>query len=410
MSEHNSYSKEQVMTQAPSAPRLPVERTNPFDPPSRIGELRETEPISRLAFPDGHVGWLVTNYALIRRIFADKRFSSRQELRHFPLEHPLAMEKQPPAKPGMFIRMDGEEHSHYRRLLTGQFTVRRMKALEPRVQEIVDGCLDDLEAAGPGADLVEHFALPVPSLVICELLGVPYDQREKFQRHSKLIMRLDSGGDEVWAAFAAMEDFLGGLVDAKLAEPTDDILGGLCATGELTREELVNMGFLLLVAGHETTANMLGLGTFALLTHPEELAKFTADPAVVDGAVEELLRYLSIIQYGATRAALEDVDLDGVTVREGETLVLSVQGANRDPDRFEDPDRLDVTRSAQGHLSFGHGVHQCLGQQLARVEMRLGYASLFRRFPDLRLAVPPAEVPTRTDMLIYGVHKLPVEW
>ena len=398
------------MTQAPSAPRLPVERTDPFDPPSRIGELRETEPISRLLYPDGHVGWLVTNYALIRRIFADKRFSSRQELRHFPLDHPLARRPPEPAKPGMFIRMDGEEHSHYRRLLTGQFTVRRMKALEPRVQEIIDDSLDGLEAAGPGADLVEHFALPVPSLVICELLGVPYGDREKFQHNSKLIMRLDTGEAEVYAAFGAMEEFLGELVDAKLAAPTDDILGGLCATGELDREELVNMGFLLLVAGHETTANMLGLGTFALLTHPGELAALRADPGVVDGAVEELLRYLSIIQFGATRAALEDVDLDGVTVKAGECLVLSVQGANRDPERFEEPDRLDVTRSAQGHLSFGHGVHQCLGQQLARVEMRLGYASLFKRFPDLRLAVPPSEVPTRTDMVIYGVHKLPVEW
>ncbi|HEY1179944.1 MAG TPA: cytochrome P450, partial [Phytomonospora sp.] len=335
------------MTQAPSAPRLPVERANPFDPPSRIGELRETEPLSRLAFPDGHVGWLVTSYALIRRILADKRFSSRQELRHFPLDHPMAREPQPPARPGMFIRMDGEEHSHYRRLLTGQFTVRRMKALEPRVREIIDEALDDLEAAGPGADLVEHFALPVPSLVICELLGVPYSEREKFQENSRLLMRLDTGGDEVWAAVAAMQEFLNGLVQAKKAEPTDDILGGLCATGELNDEELVNMGFLLLVAGHETTANMLGLGTFALLTHPEELARFKADPELVDGAVEELLRWLSIIQYGATRAALEDVDLDGTVIRAGECLVLSVQGANRDPERFDDPDRLDVTRSAQ---------------------------------------------------------------
>lgn len=398
------------MTQAPSAPRLPIERTNPFDPPSRIGELRETEPLSRLGFPDGHVGWLVTSYALTRRILADRRFSSRQELRHFPLDHPLAMQTPPPAGPGMFIRMDGEDHAHYRRLLTGQFTVRRMKALEPRVQEIIDDCLDDLEAAGPGADLVEHFALPVPSLVICELLGVPYERRARFQETSKLIMRLDSGGDEVWGAFASMQEFLGELVTAKRAAPTDDILGGLCATGELTDEELVNMGFLLLVAGHETTANMLGLGTFALLTHPGELAKLKAGPELLDGAVEELLRWLSIIQFGATRTALEDVELDGVTVKAGECLVLSLQGANRDPERFDEPDRLDVGRSAQGHLSFGHGVHQCLGQQLARVEMRLGYASLFRRFPDLRLALPPEEVPTRTDMLIYGVHALPVEW
>ncbi|MEV0646685.1 cytochrome P450 [Phytomonospora sp. NPDC050363] len=398
------------MTQAPSAPRLPVERTDPFDPPKRIGELRETEPLSRLSFPDGHLGWLVTSYALTRQILADPRFSSRQELRHFPLDHPLAREPQPPARPGMFIRMDGEDHGHYRRLLTGQFTVRRMRALEPLVQEIIDSALDDLEAAGPGADLVKHFALPVPSLVICELLGVPAADRSKFQRDSATIMRLDSGGEEVWAALGSLTAFLGELVAAKRAEPTDDILGGLCATGELDDEELVNMALLLLVAGHETTANMLGLGTFALLTHPEEREKFTAGPGVVNGVVEELLRWLSIIQYGATRTALEDVELDGVQVSAGECLILSVQGANRDPERFTDPDVLDVTRSAQGHLSFGHGIHQCLGQQLARVEMRLAYASLFRRFPTLRLAVEPEQVPTRTNMLIYGVHELPVAW
>ncbi|QFZ17336.1 cytochrome P450 [Saccharothrix syringae] len=389
--------------------KLPTERSSPFDPPRELGVLRETEPITRLQFPDGHVGWLVTGYDLAREVHADRRFSSRTELHH--VIRPAGgdtIPELPPAEPGMFIGMDAPDHTRYRKLLTGQFTVRRMNQLIPRIEQIVADHLAGLREHGSPVDLVAHFALPVPSLVICELLGVPYEDRAAFQRDTGEALRLDRTFQEIRAAFERVQAFVGDLVARKVAEPGDDMLSGLIATGELTAAEVTNMGMLLLIAGHETTANMLGLGTFLLLTRPDQLAALRADPGLVDNAVEELLRYLTIIHFGTTRTALEDVEVGGALVRAGDTVSISVAAANRDPGRFERPDEFDIRRSATGHLGFGHGVHQCLGQQLARIEMRVGYSALFREFPDLRLAVPPAEVRMRTDMAIYGVHELPV--
>ncbi|GAA3459115.1 cytochrome P450 [Saccharothrix longispora] len=390
-------------------PELPTTRSTAFDPPAELGSLRAAAPIHRMRFPDGHEGWLVTGYELAREVHADRRFSSRSELHH-PLRRLAgqAVPRQDPAKPGMFIGMDAPDHTRYRRLLTGQFTVRRMNALMPRIEQIVAEHLAGLRAAGSPADLVANFALPVPSMVICELLGVPWDEREAFQRDTAEALRLDRPFEEVMAAFERLEEFVADLVRRKRAEPGDDMLTGLVETGELTDGEVANMGLLLLVAGHETTANMLGLGTLALLRHPEQLAALKADPSLLDNAVEELMRYLSIIQFGTIRTALEDVGIGGVVIRAGDTVSISVPAANRDPERFERPDELDVRRSATGHIAFGHGVHQCLGQQLARIEMRVGYSALFREFPDLRLAVPASEVRLRTDMAIYGVHELPV--
>ena len=390
---------------------LPSQRSTAFDPPAELGLLREREPISRMKFPDGHVGWLVTSYELAREVHADRRFSSRAELQHSPRRvkgEPIR--QRPPAKPGMFIGMDAPDHTRYRKLLTGQFTVRRMNQLMPRIEQIVAEHLAAIRASGGPVDLVANFALPVPSMVICELLGVPYEERESFQHDTAKLLSLDSSFEDVMAAFERLEEFVLQLARRKHVEPGDDMLSGLIATGELTDEEVANMGLLLLVAGHETTANMLGIGTLLLLQHPDQLAALRADPSLVDNAVEELMRYLTIIQFGTVRTALEDVEIGGVVVREGETVSISVAAANRDPARFERPDEFDIRRPAAGHLGFGHGVHQCLGQQLARIEMRVGFTALFREFPDLRLAVPAEDVRMRTDMAIYGVHELPVEF
>ncbi|MFB9967561.1 cytochrome P450 [Sinosporangium siamense] len=386
-------------------------RTCPFDPPPELIEQAEARAITPVRFPDGHMGWLITGYHLVRAVLADPRFSARQELRHAPIEHRM-VEKGllPPAEPGMFLRMDPPEHTRYRRLLTGQFTVRHMNRLIPRIERIAADRLDAIAEQGPPADLVHEFALPIPSLVICELLGVPYSDREVFQRHTATLLRLESSLDEVNAAMAGITGYLDELVRSKAASPGDDLLSGLIETGELDQGELVRIAFLLLVAGHETTANMLALGSFALLTNPAQLAALRENPSQIEGAVEEMLRYASIFQIGIQRAALEDVDIDGHHIAKGENVILAVQAANRDPERFEHADTLDITRPNNGHLAFGHGVHQCLGQQLARIEMRIGYRALFERFPDLRLAIPADEVPMRSDMAIYGVHKLPVTW
>jgi cytochrome P450 len=403
------------MTQPVPLPQgLPMERdAGPFDPPSRISRLREARPVSPMVFPDGHEGWLVTGYDAVRRLLADTRFSSRLDLgvMHIPFETPgMPVATEPsPQIPGMFIAMDPPDHGRLRKTLTGAFTVKRMKQLEEHINDIVERRLDEMASLTPPIDLVEEFALPVPSLVICELLGVPYADRENFQVNSAEFLVKDQSLDKKIAAYVALTTFLSELVTGKRAAPGDDILSDLAGHEDLTIEELTGAAFLLLLAGHETTANMLALGTFALLENPGQAAELRADPELLPNAVEELLRYLSIgdIFY---RYATEDIELGGETIGKGSTVVVSLLAANHDPRRFENPDTLDIHRKARGHLSFGHGVHQCLGQQLARIEMRAGFEGLLRRFPDLELAVPAGEVKLKTDMNIYGVHALPVTW
>ena len=393
---------------------LPMERdASPFDPPRAITALRDVRPVSPLTFPDGHQGWLVTGYDAVRQVMADTRFSSRQDLGviHVPYETPgMPTPTEPsPQMPGLFIAMDPPDHTRLRRKLIGAFTVKRIKALEEQIVGIVEGQLAELARLAPPVDLVKEFALPVPSLVICELLGVPYADRETFQANSAQFLVKDQTLEAKMAALVALNTYLGELVTGKRANPGEDILSDLARDEDLSIEELIGIAFLLLLAGHETTANMLGLGTFALLEHPDQLAELRANPDLMPDAVEELMRYLSVVDI-LFRYAVEDIELDGETIPEGSTVVVSMLAANHDPKRFDNPDTLDVHRKARGHLSFGHGVHQCLGQQLARIEMRAGFDGLLRRFPSLELAVRADEVKLRTDMTIYGVHALPVTW
>jgi cytochrome P450 len=268
-------------------------------------------------------------------------------------------------------------------------------------------------ATGTSADLVPAFALPVPSLVICELLGVPYAERREFQHRSAMILRLDTPVEDFLRLRHELRQFMRRLVAHKRAQPSDDLLSELVHSDldpALTDEELVGIANLLLIAGHETTANMLALGIFALLEHPDQLHTLRADPSLIDGAVEELLRYLSIVHIGLTRVTLEPVTLGDHRIPADATVLISVSETNRDSNHWINPGRLDLTRPRRPHLAFGHGVHQCLGQQLARVEMTVGFTELLHRLPGLRLAIPPQNVPLRSDMLIFGVHALPVRW
>ncbi|HEY4017982.1 MAG TPA: cytochrome P450 [Pseudonocardiaceae bacterium] len=393
---------------------LPTDRdAGPFDPPRDITRLREARPVSPLVFPDGHEGWIITGYEAVRQVMADTRFSSRQDIGvlHEPFEIPgmPTFTEPSPQVPGLFISMDPPDHSRLRRKLIGAFTVKRMKQLEEHIVEIVERQLDELALLTPPVDLVKEFALPVPSLVICELLGVAYEDRESFQYNSSRFLNMDLPFEEKIAAYTELTTYLAELVTRKGANPDEDILSDLARDEDVTVEELTGVAFLLLLAGHETTANMLALGTFALLEHPEQLAELRANPDLLPDAVEELMRYLSIAD-NFFRYATEDIELGGETIGKGSTVIVSLLAANRDPLHFADPDTLDLHRKARGHLSFGHGVHQCLGQQLARVEMRAGFDGLLRRFPTLALAVPADEVKLRTKMRIYGVHGLPVTW
>ncbi|MFG1863968.1 cytochrome P450 [Microbispora bryophytorum] len=381
----------------------------PFDPPAELIDARRHGPISRYRFPDGHEGWLITGYDLVRSVLADPRFSSRKELmRHHPLIDFGEIEV-PPAPPGEFLLMDDPQHSRYRKPLVGKFTVRRMRLLTERVEQVTADHLDAMEKAGPPADLVTAFARPIPAVIICELLGVPYEDRGSFQDNIDKFLGGEAGDEELFAAYTATQRYLAELVAAKRANPTDDVLSDL-TDSDLTDEELQGIALILLSAGFDTTANMLALGTFALLRHPEQPAAWRADPALTDRAVEELLRYLSVAKT-FMRTALEDVELGGRTIAAGTAVILSYNTANRDPGRFADPHVLDLGRQDGGHLAFGHGIHQCLGQQLARVEMRVAFPALLNRFPTLRLAVPAEEVDLRPETAdVYGVKSLPVTW
>lgn len=396
------------MTRSEVIPRpLPITRERPFDPPS---ELFGLPPVSPMIFAGGAVGWLVTSYSAARAVLADQRFSADRSLAESPLQAVPERFRKAGLPPGMFNMMDPPEHTRYRKMLTGQFTVRRMKQLEPRVEAIVDQTLDAMAQLTPPADLVEEFALPVPLMVICELLGIPYEYHPDFKRFTAVLVNVHSSVQDLMTTVDELRGFMRRLVQAKRATPDEALISGLIADTDLTDEELINISQVLLLAGHETSANMLALGTFALLQHPSQWDRLRAEPELMPGAVEELLRYLTIAHLGPVRAALDDVEFGEVTIRKGETVMISLPVVNRDQALLADGDVLDVARPRTHHLAFGHGVHQCIGQQLSRLEMVIGFRKLLARFPDLRLSVDPADVPMRTDMRVYGVHELPVSW
>ncbi|MEV7436489.1 cytochrome P450 [Streptomyces griseoviridis] len=404
------------MTQTSAAPPAWTSRRAtgcPFDPPPARSALIGAEPVSRVTLWNGRAAWLIARHADQVALLRDERISADNRRPAYPSVS--AASEATRAHNRAFITMDEPEHNEQRRKFTGDFTVRRMEALRPRVGAIVDGLLDAMEKAGPPADLVTSFALPLPSLVICELLGVPYEDHAFFQRASACIVDTRSTVEQALAASTELVSYLGDLVERKVSEPGDDLLSRLAteylATGRSTKEECANEARLLLVAGHETTANMIALGTCALLQHPAQLAAVRdGDARSVANAVEELLRYLTITHMGRRRVALADIEIGGVTIKAGDAVICANDLANRDPEVFDEPDALRVDREARRHLAFGSGPHQCLGQNLARVELQLAYPALLRRFPRLRLDRPLEEVPFRTDMVVYGVHELPVAW
>lgn len=390
---------------------MPYRRETRHDPPAALLALQD-RPLRRMKYyPDGAEGWLVTGHAAAREVLADPRFIVGERFVRSPTELPhFFVSSSEHVPPGFFFFYDPPDHTRLRRKVTGAFTLNRMRALSSRIADIVDERIAAMRDAGGRADLVREFALPVPSLVICEMLGVPYADREHFQRVSNDIFDQALPIERRNAASMELFGYVHGLVPSKRTEPGDDLLSALAADDDLTDDEVGGIGMILLLGGHETTANMFGLGTLALLEHPDQLARLRAEPALMEGAVEELLRYLTVAHAGMMRIVKEDAEIDGRILRAGEYVTVAPHAVNRDPARFDRPGELDVGRDAQGHMAFGHGVHQCVGQQLARVEMRIGFAKLLEAFPGLRLAVPPEEVPLRTDMFIYGVDSLPVAW
>ncbi|MEV0780222.1 cytochrome P450 [Streptomyces sp. NPDC050428] len=396
-----------------TVPRFPMSRAAgcPFDPPPTAVAQQKEAPLTRVRLWDDSTPWLVTRYAEQRALLADPRVSADINRPGYPLQVPLP----PGGGSASFVLMDDPEHARLRRMVTAPFAVKRVEALRPAVQRIVDDLLDVMLAGPKPVDLVDAFALPVPSLVICELLGVPYGDHDFFQDNSKIIVKRDADPEQRLGAQRALVGYLDDLMGRKIAAPADDLLSGLAGrvnAGELTRNEAAQMGVLLLIAGHETTANMIALGTLALLEHPAQLAllRDSEDPKLVASAVEELLRYLNIVHNGRRRVALEDIDIAGERVRAGDGLIIANDIGNRDPDAFPEPDRLDIERDARHHVAFGFGVHQCLGQPLARLELQVVYSTLYRRVPTLRLAADIDQLPFKHDGNVYGVYELPITW
>ena len=379
-----------------------------FAPLAAVNALRDEPGLERVTDSFGHSAWLVTRYADAREVLGDAtRFSTeRLPVMRLPGTDPAAM------RAGNLLMTDPPEHTRLRRLLTGEFTVKRIRRLEPRITEIVEERLDAMAQAGPPTDLVADFALPVPSLVICELLGVPYADREDFQSRASKQIDLTLPLEERGRVSAESRAYMGDLVDRAFAEPGDDMLGMLVREhGEdLTRDELIGIASLLLIAGHETTANMLALGTLALLGRPEQAAMVREDPDAVAPAVEELMRYLSIVHASVPRVAVEDTEVAGQAIAAGDMVLVALAAADRDRALVEDPDRLDVGRAAAPHVAFGHGVHHCLGAPLARMEMAVAFPALLRRFPTLAATTDPAGADFREGTFIYGMRSLPLTW
>jgi cytochrome P450 len=317
--------------------------------------------------------------------------------------------------PVIFARIDDPEHHRLRRMMTGQFTFRRTEAMRPQIQELVDHFLGTMIDNGPPADIVRDFALPVPSLVIALLLGVPPEDLELFQHHTTVGLDTKSTDEQKAHGFAAMYGYIEELVKRKEHEPGDDLISRLVtdyvATGQLSRETAAMNAVIMMQAGHETTANMIALGTVALLENPDtfELLGRTDEQAVVANAVEELMRYLSIVHAQVDRVAIEDLTIGGQLIRAGDWVLMNLPAGNWDTEFVDSPEMLDVERNARGHLAFGYGVHQCIGANLARVEMQVAFATLARRLPGLQLAVQPDELKFK-DADIYGMKELPVTW
>jgi cytochrome P450 len=386
------------------------------DPLSVFARMRAESPVTSVITPEGQRAWLITRYEDVRRALADPRLSKDWRKLRAPGFVP------DPSVGFLMAHMlnaDPPDHTRLRRLVQKAFTPGRVAGLRPRIEAITASLLDAMAAtreadpAGDGViDLITEFAFPLPMTVICELLGIPDGDREEFKTWSQVILSSTATFDEYRAAGGAMYGYFTRLLADKRAAPADDLLSALITARDsgdsLDEPELLAMIFLLLVAGHETTVNLIATGTLALLTHPPELSRLRADPSLLPGAVEELLRYANPLNHATDRYAPEPLEVGGVLIPAGEPVLVVTSSANRDPARFPDPDRLDLGRDASGHVAFGHGIHYCVGAPLARLEGEIAFGALLSRFPGLSLAVDPAALRWRPSSLIHGLETLPV--
>ncbi|ONF63640.1 cytochrome P450 [Amycolatopsis keratiniphila] len=396
------------MTEPVDGPlRLPQPRTCPYGPPTAYRELHARRPVSRVTLPNGDSGWLVTGFAETRDLLADRRVSADRTRPGFPALLPSPAEGTPLRT---LAGMDDPEHHRFRRMVTSWFTVRRVREMRPALRRLAGSLVDDMADGARSADLVAAYCLPLPSMVICEMLGVPYTDHEFFQHRTRTMITADDQAEVVRAA-TELIGYLGELAEAKADRPGQDLISRLLAEqvspGRMTRAQLVNMMVLLLGAGHETLSSSIALGAALLAGDAERLAALRTTP---EAAVEALVRHTSVTDTVVNRMATADIDVAGVRIRAGDALIFSTAVANRDHREHPDPDRLDLSDGHRRHVAFGFGVHQCLGQNLARQELEVALTVLFERLPELRVAVPAAELPIKSSPLVNGLKALPVRW
>jgi len=399
------------MTNTTSHTIDPFTATAPGERHAAYAALAAAGPVHRITMPNGAPAWLITGQDEVRAALVDPRLIKAPPGQPGPAAGGLAPDIDA-AMNSDLLHLDPPDHTRLRRLVSAAFTRRRIEQLAPRVQLIADELLDAVAEAGE-VDLIAAFAYPLPITVICELLGVPTADRDDFRDWSTTLVAGTLSTPEEWiAAATAMIGYIRELLAAKRVEPADDLLSALVAirdgTDRLSEDELSSMVVLLLVAGHETTVNLIGNGVYALLTHPDQLALLRAEPERLPAAVEELLRYDGPLQVATFRWTTEPIEIGGTVIPAGDMVIPGLLAANRDPSRVADPEELDLSRADSPHVAFGHGIHHCLGAPLARLEGRIALGSLLARFPGLRLAVAPDEVTRRHGVLMHGLTTLPV--
>jgi len=391
------------------APTLPFRRTDPLDPPPDYRRLADEQPVFEAVTPRGDRAWVITRHADVKQALLDPALSSDPRSAGFP----SYLTGDIPTPPGFFMQLDAPDHPRLRRIVSREFLVGAMQALRPRMHEILDELLDTMTADGrDSGDLVSELAYPMASAVICELLGVPSADRAVFVSLTDTVLSQSSPPEQAMQAAGELMAYFAALVADKQAYPSDDLFGRMVRDGRTESDtEFAGLAALLLLAGYDTMAQVIGLGVVTMLVHPDQLALCRAEPRRYPDAVEELLRYLSINHAGLPRAATRATTVGGVPIAAGEGVIVMLNAANRDGSVFPDADAFDVTRPARrDHVAFGHGLHKCVGAALARVELEVVFHALFDRLPGLRLERDYRQLDYRHDMVLYGVNALPVRW